>query len=66
MGRSPIGRVTFAIRNMNGPYLVRLREQLIAEGVFPRSECVRENDFDSCDSLFLTLPRSGCTTQPSS
>lgn len=34
-GRTPIGRVTVAVLNMNGPFLVQLREQLIAEGRFP-------------------------------
>jgi hypothetical protein len=34
-GRSPIGRVTVAILNMNGLFLVQLREQLLAEGRFP-------------------------------
>lgn len=34
-GRSPIGRVTVAVLNMNGWFLVQLREQLIAEGRFP-------------------------------
>ncbi len=34
-GRTPIGRVTVAVLNMNGPFLVQLREQLIAEGLFP-------------------------------
>jgi hypothetical protein len=34
-GRSPIGRVTVAVLNMNGPFLVRLREQLIEEELFP-------------------------------
>lgn len=34
-GRSPIGRVTVAVLNMNGSFLVQLREQLIAEGRSP-------------------------------
>ena len=34
-GRSPIGRVTVAILNMNGPFLVQLREQLMEEGHSP-------------------------------
>lgn len=34
-GRSPIGRVTVGLLNMNGLFLVQLREQLIAEGRFP-------------------------------
>jgi hypothetical protein len=34
-GRSPIGRVTVAVLNMNGSFLVRLREQLMEEGLFP-------------------------------
>jgi hypothetical protein len=34
-GTSPISRVTISVLNMNGPDLVRLREQLIQEGVFP-------------------------------
>jgi len=31
-GRSAIGRVTVAVLNMNGTFLVRLRQQLIDEG----------------------------------
>jgi hypothetical protein len=34
-GRTPIGRVTISVLNMNGPFLVRLRQQLIEEGLFP-------------------------------
>ena len=34
-GRSRIGRVTVAVLNINGLFLVQLREQLIAEGRFP-------------------------------
>jgi hypothetical protein len=36
-GRTAIGRVTVAVLKMNGPFLVRLREELIAEGRFPLS-----------------------------
>lgn len=34
-GRTPIGRVTVEVLNMNAPVRVALRAQLIAEGVFP-------------------------------
>jgi hypothetical protein len=35
VGRTPIGRVTVAILQINDPLRVELREGLIAEGVFP-------------------------------
>src|SRR5258708_609394 len=35
VGRTPIGRVTVAVLNMNGELLVRLREELMIDGVFP-------------------------------
>jgi hypothetical protein len=34
-GRTPIGRVTVEVLNMNAPVRVALRAQLIAEGEFP-------------------------------
>lgn len=34
-GRTPIGRVTVHVLNMNAPLMVALREELIDEGVFP-------------------------------
>jgi hypothetical protein len=34
-GRTPFGRVTVAVLNMNGPFLVQLRQQLMDEGLFP-------------------------------
>jgi hypothetical protein len=34
-GRTPVGRVTIAILNINNPFRVELREGLIEEGVFP-------------------------------
>lgn len=34
-GRTPIGRVTVHVLNMNAPLLVELRRELIDEGVFP-------------------------------
>jgi hypothetical protein len=36
-GRSPIGRVTVAVLAMNDDELVRVRQALIAEGLFPPS-----------------------------
>ena len=35
IGRTPIGRVTVAVLNMNGDFLVRLREELMQDGLFP-------------------------------
>lgn len=35
VGRTPIGRVTVDVLNMNDPAMVDLREALIEEGVFP-------------------------------
>ena len=35
VGRTPIGRVTVAVLNMNGDFLVRLREELMNDGVLP-------------------------------
>jgi HNH endonuclease len=35
VGRTPIGRVTVAVLNMNGDFLVRLREELMQDGLFP-------------------------------
>ena len=35
IGRTPIGRVTIAVLNINDPFRVELREGLIEEGVFP-------------------------------
>jgi hypothetical protein len=35
LGRTPIGRVTVAVLNMNDPLRVEFREGLIAEGFFP-------------------------------
>lgn len=35
IGRTPVGRVTIAVLNINDPFRVALREGLIAEGLFP-------------------------------
>jgi hypothetical protein len=35
VGRTPVGRVTVEILNMNAPLRLALREQLIAAGLFP-------------------------------
>jgi len=35
IGRTPIGRVTVAVLNMNGEFLVRLRQALIEDRLFP-------------------------------
>jgi hypothetical protein len=35
VGRTPIGRVTVAVLNMNDPFMVVLREELIEEGLYP-------------------------------
>jgi hypothetical protein len=35
IGRTPIGRVTVAVLNMNGTFLQRLREALMVDGLFP-------------------------------
>jgi HNH endonuclease len=35
IGRTAIGRTTVAVLNMNGDYLLRLRQELLHEGLFP-------------------------------
>jgi hypothetical protein len=35
IGRTPIGRVTVEVLNMNDPLWVAIREELIADGLFP-------------------------------
>jgi hypothetical protein len=35
IGRTPIGRVTIAVLNINDPLRVELRQALIEEGLFP-------------------------------
>lgn len=35
VGRTAVGRTTVAVLNMNGPYLLQLRQELIQEGLFP-------------------------------
>lgn len=35
VGRTPVGRVTVGVLNINDPFRVELREALIEEGVFP-------------------------------
>lgn len=35
IGRTPVGRVTVAVLNMNDSFRVELREGLISEGLFP-------------------------------
>ena len=35
VGRTPVGRVTVALLNINDPFRVEVREGLIAEGLFP-------------------------------
>lgn len=35
IGRTPVGRVTVSVLNMNDPLRIELREGLIEEGVFP-------------------------------
>jgi hypothetical protein len=35
VGRTAIGRVTVQVLAMNDPDMVRIRESLIAEGIFP-------------------------------
>ena len=35
VGRTEIGRTTVAVLNMNGDYLLRLRQELLREGLFP-------------------------------
>jgi hypothetical protein len=37
IGRTPIGRVTIAVLNINDPFRVELRDGLIEEGLFPPS-----------------------------
>ncbi len=36
-GRTPIGRVTIVVLQINDPFRVELREGLLEEGVFPRT-----------------------------
>jgi hypothetical protein len=38
VGRTPIGRVTVTVLNMNVSWMIALRAALIAEGVFPPGE----------------------------
>jgi hypothetical protein len=38
LGRTPVGRVTVAVLDINDPLRVELREGLIAEGVFPPAQ----------------------------
>ena len=35
VGKTPIGRATIAVLNINDPFRVELREELLAEGLFP-------------------------------
>jgi hypothetical protein len=35
VGRTPVGRVTVAVLNINDPFRVEFRKELIEEGVFP-------------------------------
>jgi hypothetical protein len=35
IGRTPIGRVTVEVLNVNDPFRVELREELMEEGLFP-------------------------------
>ncbi len=35
VGRTPIGRVTVEVLNVNDPFRVELREELMEEGLFP-------------------------------
>jgi len=35
VGRTPIGRVTVEVLNINDPFRVELREELMEEGLFP-------------------------------
>ena len=35
LGRTPIGRATIAVLNINDPFRVELREELMEEGLFP-------------------------------
>ena len=35
VGRTPVGRVTVAVLNINDPFRVELRQRLIDEGLFP-------------------------------
>ena len=35
IGRTPVGRVTVAVLNVNDPFRIELREGLIEEGIFP-------------------------------
>jgi hypothetical protein len=36
IGRTPVGRVTIAVLNINDPFRIHLRESLIEEGLFPQ------------------------------
>src|SRR5205823_3201654 len=38
VGRTPIGRVTISVLNINAPLVVKLREELIEEGLYPNAE----------------------------
>jgi len=38
VGRTPIGRVTVAVLNMNAPLMVELRTELMEEGLYPLAE----------------------------
>jgi hypothetical protein len=38
LGRTPIGRVTVDVLNINDPFRVELRDELIKEGLFPPGE----------------------------
>jgi hypothetical protein len=35
VGRTPVGRATVAVLAINSPYLLRLRQELVEEGLFP-------------------------------
>jgi hypothetical protein len=41
-GRTAIGRATVAVLNMNGDYLLGLRQELWQEGLFPASRPTKE------------------------
>jgi hypothetical protein len=41
VGRTPIGRATVAVLEINLPHRIRLREMLIEEGVFPGRQTMR-------------------------
>jgi 5-methylcytosine-specific restriction endonuclease McrA len=40
--RTAIGRATVAVLNMNGDYLLRLRQELLQEGLFPAGRSTNE------------------------